>query len=373
MSKLRSHAAYETDASGIVGLAKEVILPSTIEEVCTAVKTNQHIVIRGGGSGFRGGAVPLNGEDVVLDLSRINTVEDVDLMRKTIEVGAGVIFEDLQQLLEEHELEIGVDLVSSRICTIGGMIATNAVGGRGMKYGRMSTFVRWIDVVDSTGTIIRKGATELSDYVGMEGTTGVIIRACLQCQSLPVRSASLLRIERYEDIELHTMNYKRLPEVSMIEVLCPTISDMLGIGCSYHLLIEYEGEQGDAKGIAYDKLMRLRNLIYGAVAREGYIRIEDVKVQVHTLTKLLSWLTQRRIPFFGHAGMGIIYPCFLPTQVEEISLLFNFISRIGGSVHGSFGVGIQKKAYVEHLDKKIYENIFKRTDLEKKFNQEKLL
>ena len=191
--------SYETDASGLRGKAKEVIFPNSIPEVQKIVTITPKIVPRGGGTGLAGGAVPQNGQDTVLDLSKLTRIQSLDKERSSIEVEAGVILDDLQHHLKRYNLEFPVNPSSHTIATIGGMIATDAVGSRAIKYGRTSKWVKWVDIVDSQGNLQRKGATELSDYAGMEGTTGVIVKACLKLSPRKLRTASLVPLETVKE------------------------------------------------------------------------------------------------------------------------------------------------------------------------------
>jgi len=172
---------YESDASRIKGNALRVVHPKNTEEVCDFILDNDNIVIRGGGTGMSGGSVPL--DEVVLDLSKLTIISNFDEKQKTVEVEAGVILDDLQYYLKGSGLNFPVNPSSHSVATIGGMIATNAVGSQGFMYGKTSMWVKWVEVVNYKGEVEKKGITELSDYVGMEGITGVIIRACLKISS----------------------------------------------------------------------------------------------------------------------------------------------------------------------------------------------
>jgi FAD/FMN-containing dehydrogenase len=150
---------YETDAARFKGKSLNVFLPENIEEAQKIVKENKHIVIRGGGTGLAGGATPQDGKDVVLDLSKLNKIENLDTSRKEIEIESGVILDELQDYLDRYGLEFPVNPSSHSVATIGGMIATNAVGSRAIKYGKTSNWIKWIEVIDCHGNIERKGIT----------------------------------------------------------------------------------------------------------------------------------------------------------------------------------------------------------------------
>lgn len=378
--------SYRGDASRLKGEPLDVVHPKSIEEVRNVVLRNKWIVIRGAGTGLSGGAVPKG--DVVLDLSKLDKISNFNLERKMIEVESGVVLDDLQDFLKESGLEFPIKPSSHAVATIGGMVATDAVGERGVKYGKTSAWVRWVEVVDDRGRLERKGVTELSDYAGMEGITGVIVRCCLNLSEVKERSASLVRLDSLDKVVELVRRLKMKGGVSMVEFVDKKVSK--GIGFSpkrddsgepskegeegkYHLLIEFEGSEGSLKGAAYDKVMAMRDAAYPFLAGEGYVRIEDPKIMIDRFPKLMSWLEERGIPVFGHIGSGILHPCFNVDQEKCIPEMMKLVARLGGQVSGEHGIGLLKKGFVEMNDKKILLNVKRRTDVSGKFNVGKVI
>lgn len=364
---------YETDASQIEGRAAGVENPSTIGGVQNVVRLNSRVVIQGAGTGLAGGAVPQNNQDVVLNLGKLIKIEKLDKQRKTIEVEAGVILDDLQHYLARFGLEFPVNPSSHRICTIGGMIATDAVGSRAIKYGRTSNWVNWIEVVDSRGEIQRKTRTELSDYSGMEGITGVIVKASLKLTEKKQRTASLFSSDSVSEIVEIVRDLKRNSDVSMVEFIDKRSSEWLGLEGEHHLIVEFESEDGKLQGEEYEKVMAMRDKVYPLLAGKGYIRIEDPKILIDKFEKLLVWLEVKKIPTFGHLGVGILHPCFSKKQEKLIPEMMKVVKKLGGQISGEHGIGLIKKEFVEPNDKKILVNIKKRTDAENKFNIGKVI
>jgi len=364
---------YESDASRLKGKAKEVVHPKNVAEVRGAVANSNRIVVRGAGTGLAGGAVPQNGLDVVLDMSKMDGIHGLDLERKTVEVEAGVILDELQGFLARHGLEFPVNPSSHAVATLGGMIATDAVGSRAIKYGKTSNWIKWVEIVDDYGEVHRKGVTELSDYSGMEGITGVIVRACLKLASKKERTATLVKVETLEDIVSVVRELKRNSAVSMIEFFDKGISKELELGEGYHLIVEYEDGTGALNGKEYEDLLKLRDMVYPFVAGEGYTRIEDPKIMIDRFVKLMSWLEARKIPVFGHVGVGILHPCFSHDQEKLIPEMMTVVKRLGGQVSGEHGIGVLKKGFVEINDQKILRNVKKRTDPLNKFNVGKVI
>ncbi|MEI7718699.1 MAG: FAD-binding oxidoreductase, partial [archaeon] len=268
---------YETDASQIPGKATSVLQPTNMQELKMYVRSNPKICIRGGGSGLAGGAVPQN--EVVLDLSLMDKISNLDENRKTIEVEPGVILDDLNDYLAKFGLEFPVNPSSHGICTLGGMIATNAVGSRAIKYGKTSEWINWLEIVNSRGETERKAQTELSDYTGMEGITGVISRASLRVMYKQTQhTADLISGDYIDRIAEVARDLKRNQNVSMIEFLDKRVSEMVGLPFKYHLIVEYESEEGRIKGEEMKKLLETRDKVYPVLAEKGYTKIEDPKV-----------------------------------------------------------------------------------------------
>jgi glycolate oxidase len=364
---------YETDASRLKGKALDVVHPKSVAEVQKIVARSDRVVVRGAGTGLAGGCVPQNGLDVVLDMSKMDKIGKFDVVKKSVEVEAGVILDDLQKYISRAGLEFPVNPSSHAIATIGGMIATDAVGSRAIKYGKTSSWVKWVEIIDDRGELCRKGNTELSDYSGMEGITGVIVRACLKLSPKKDRSVSLVSVGSLEKIVSIVRELKRNSNVSMIEFIDKGISKELELGDGYSLIVEYEDGSGELKGKERRELMALRDKAYPFVSNEGYTRIEDPKIMIDRFVTLMSWLEKRKVPVFGHIGVGILHPCFNSEQEKYIPEMIKLVKRLGGQISGEHGIGLMKKSFVEVNDKKILVNVKKRTDPLNKFNVGKVI
>jgi D-lactate dehydrogenase (cytochrome) len=281
--------------------------------------------------------------------------------------------EDLQAYLENYNLEFPVIPSSKEIATIGGMIATNATGNRSLKYGKTENWIKWIEVVNCNGEIEKKGITEISDYSGMEGITGVIISACLKLTKKKKRTASIITLESFEEIISIVKNLKRNSNISMTKFLDKWVSKKLDLEEGYNLIIEYEDDSGNLKGEDYNNILELIDKIYSIMVKEEYIRIEDPKILIDKLPILIRWLEEKNIPSFGEISTGNLNPCFRNSQEKLIHEMVDLIKRLGGQISGEYGVGILKKEFVEINDQKILRNIKKRTDPLNKFNQGKLI
>lgn len=363
---------YETDASQVKGKAVDVLQPKNLQELKLAVKNNAKICIRGGGTGLVGGAVPQ--DEVVLDISLLDKIENLDVERRTVDVEAGVILDDLNNYLERYGLEFPVNPSSHAVCTLGGMMATNAVGSRAIKYGKTSEWVNSVEVVNSNGELDKKSKTELSDFVGMEGTTGVIYKANLKlAYKRQTASASLFSADYIGEIIDRTRDLKRNPVVSMIEFLDKRVSEMVGLPFKYHIIVEFESNDGELKGEKYKEIIETRDRVYPILAEKGYTRIEDPKILLDRFDKLFTYLESYDVPVFGHLSVGILHPCFSKEQKKFIPEIMQLTKKLSGHISGEHGIGLLKREFVDVNDRKLLSAIKNRIDPENKFNNGKVI
>jgi len=176
------------------GRALAVVRPASTTEVAAVVKAcaahGAGIVAQGGNTGLVGGSVPdASGTQVVLSLSRMNRVRQVDAANSTMTVDAGCVLQAVQQEAERHGFLFPLSLAAEGSCTIGGNLATNAGGTQVLRYGNARDLCLGLEVVTAAGEVwnglsgLRKDNTgyDLRDlFIGSEGTLGVITGATLK-------------------------------------------------------------------------------------------------------------------------------------------------------------------------------------------------
>ncbi len=164
-------AVYSYDGTFEEHTPDLVVLPKSTEEVSQVVKiAAQHripIVTRGMASGLAAASVPFSG-GIVLCLTRMNTILEIDLENRVAHVEAGVVTADLQTAVEKHGLFYPPDPSSIRHSTIGGNIACNAGGPRCLKYGVTGDYVLGLTVVLADGQILKTGGKVIKDVVGYD-------------------------------------------------------------------------------------------------------------------------------------------------------------------------------------------------------------
>ncbi len=174
-----------------------IVFPRTTDEVSRFLKLcSKHrvcVVPSGGRTGLAGGAVAAQGE-VVLSLTRMNTMGPVDVLAQTVRVQAGAVTETVHKHCEQLGLTWPVDFASKGSSQIGGNIATNAGGVKVIHYGMARNWVLGLQVVTMSGEVLElNGALEKNNtgvdlrqlFIGSEGTLGVITEATLKLARVP--------------------------------------------------------------------------------------------------------------------------------------------------------------------------------------------
>ncbi|MHB8693804.1 MAG: FAD-binding oxidoreductase [Solirubrobacteraceae bacterium] len=394
-----------TESRRLRGRADAVALPSTPEQVAAVVAWcydhDVAVVPRGGGSGYAGGAVPLDG-GVVLSLERLAGVPAFDPELWRVRLAAGVRTADLARRAREHGLYFPPDPGAAEQSMIGGNIATNAGGPHSFKYGVTGAFVTGLEVVLAPGELVSIGGAVRKDVagydlrsllVGSEGTLGVITGAWLRL--LPAPEAALPVVAVYGSVEagcaavLAVLGSGLMPAtlefldggaiVASAASLPATLSSGREAGMMLIAeadgtaeaaaalrteLIEVLGEgasavQGPDTRQAVEALWRWRSGVSLAVvaARGGKVS-EDIVVPVDRLREAIEAtleIGQRHgLPAcsWGHAGDGNVHSTLMIDVESKDELrraelaareLFELAVALGGSVSGEHGIGVAKR------------------------------
>ncbi|WP_062206596.1 FAD-binding oxidoreductase [Aureimonas sp. AU12] len=179
-------------------------LPGSTEEVASLVRLCREagvsIVPQGGRTGLVGGSVSAPGQ-LVVSTARLNAVERLDPIERTVTAGAGASLQSVQEAAAAHGLEPGIDLPSRGTATIGGMISTNAGGIMAFRNGVMRHRILGLEAVLPDGTVMSdctRVVKTAAGYdlkhlvIGAEGTLGIVTRAVLKLDPLPQASATAL-------------------------------------------------------------------------------------------------------------------------------------------------------------------------------------
>ena len=355
-----SRTTYGTDALKRGRPADVVVFPSTTEEVAAVVRICAErripVVPRGGGTGYTGGSVPLQG-GVVLSLERMNRILEIDEANLLAIVEPNVITGDLQDAVERVGLFYPPDPASLRQSAIGGNVAEGAGGPRAFKYGTTKRYVLALEAVLPTGEIIRTGSKAVKSVagydltqllVGSEGTLAIITEITLRLIPKPPAHATLLA--EFRNIDAAVDAVTRLIQLRVVPAAIELIDgdslnalaahagkSLVASGTGAAVLIEVDGspqaveeEIGlvdkacrDGKAVAIrhasgeverEALWHLRRELSPALKKISPVKLNnDVVVprgRVPQLFRLVEDLRRESglpIACFGHAGDGNIH------------------------------------------------------------------
>jgi glycolate oxidase subunit GlcD len=399
----RPYLSDATEAQGLVGHADAVCLPASVDQVQAVLSwcyaKDVAVVPRGGGTGYAGGAVPVDG-GVVVALGRLNRVDVFDPFEWRIRVEAGVITARLKQLVRSHGLWFPPDPGAAEASQIGGNIATNAGGPHAFKYGVTGKWVTGIEAIVPPGDCIEVGGPIRKDVAGYdlkslltgsEGTLAIITAAWLQL--MPAPEAALPIFAFYPDdlsgcaaIE-QILGTGLLPatleylDAGTLAAAGATFPGGIPRGAAFLLVTEADGSLASATALrdelqtalsenaievrapserpAVDALWSWREGVSIAVTtmRGGKLS-EDIVVPVEqigaTIGEIRAVGEKYGLPTcsWGHAGDGNLHATFMLslddadelTRVEQAAreLLHHAIS-VGGSISGEHGTGWVKR------------------------------
>ena len=393
---------YSYDGTPILKTMPEgLVFATTVEEVATVLKLATRyripIVTRGSGTGLSGGSIPVPGS-IVLCLSRMNRILELDTDNLTLLVEPGVINQDAGLCAESVGLFYPPDPGSMKVSTIGGNVAENSGGLRGLKYGVTRDYVMGLEVVLPTGEVFFTGNKCVKDvagyslkdvFIGSEGTLGVITKILLKLIPKPAARKTLLAVYDRMDEAAATVSAiiaARIIPCTM-EFLDRTtircIEDFAHVGLTTDadaiLLLESDGHPAavedearqmesiarakGARSVALAKdadeaarLMTARRMAIPAMARVAPTTIlEDATVPRSKLAEMVRFVQRTAEKYhltvgtFGHFGDGNLHPTFLanerdPDEIhrvhEAVREIFGYAVELGGTISGEHGIGL---------------------------------
>ena len=370
----KNKIVYEENILGIKGKALAIVFPETLQEIKTLIKlSHQDIIPRGSGTSFTGALIPKN--SVIIDFSKMNEIIEVNPTKKTAVVQPGVLLSELNEELEQYGLEFPIEPVFGGIETIGGIIAKNSSGNREIIYNRAINWIDSLEVISSKGEQHKISKSDLSDYVGMEGITGIIVRASIRLTIKKQRTMTILKSDKLEDIFAASKRLRMNPEVSAIDLISREVATILGLENRHHLFIEFESDSGTFKGENYEKYVKLKNKAYKKMAQEGFSHIENIKFLIDSLQDFLIHLEENRIPHFSHMASGVVYPLFRTDAKEPLKLeeAMKLTRRLRGRVGYNLGIGIKNKEFLEVGEAELTKRVKNRLDPSNKLNRDKVI
>ena len=363
------------------------------------------VIVRGAGTGLVGGAVPIEG-GIMLDMTLMNHILELDESNLTATVEPGVLLQDLAAFAEAHNYMYPPD-PGEKSATLGGNISTNAGGMRAVKYGVTREYVRGMTVVTPQGEILQLGGKivknssgySLKDIIiGSEGTLAIVTEAILKLIPLPKHTISLLipfsSMEEAMEMVPKLITFKSSPTaIEYVSKECIDYADKYlekkfpDNSSPAYLLLTYDGNDEDSvmtecgnvsefvvengaldvyvidteerRKVTWGTRSEFLNAIKASTTEMDECdvvvprsRVADYIKYIHELSKEMGM----RFPCFGHAGDGNlhIYLCrdalseedFQKTKYASFLKLYDKAKEMGGKISGEHGVGYAKREFL---------------------------
>jgi len=391
------------------GVAGPVCFPTTTAEVQAimriALEHERNVVPRGAGTGLAGGAIPL-GAPIVVAVTKMNAILDVDIDNRVAWVEPGVINLDLTRYLSTMGFHFAPDPSSQQVCTIGGNVANNSGGPHCLAYGVTNAHVAAIEVVLPDGEVVMLGGLDAEPagydlrgaFVGSEGTLGIATRVAVRITPNPPAVKTLLLA--FETIRGAADTVSQIIAAGIVPAALEVMDQRITVavenyvGAGYPtdagavLLAEVDGlaegidldgeriaEIGRANGalsvrVAADEAERAalwkgRKTAFGAVAQiapDYYLhdtvvprrRLADVLERIYEIADRHEILVMNVF----HAGDGNLHPLLVfdarePGVVERVHAAGSEIVRAsldaGGVLSGEHGIGVEKQSHMDEF------------------------
>ena len=405
LSKDYSHDELDS----IKQLPDVVVKVNSTEEVSKVMKyayeNNIPVTARGSGTGLVGAAVAIC-KGIVLDLTGMNKILELDEENLTLTVEPGVLLMEIAEYVEAHDLFYPPD-PGEKTATIGGNISTNAGGMRAVKYGVTRDYVRGLEVVLPNGEVMNLGGKVVKNssgysikdlIVGSEGTLAIITKATLKLLPLPKKAISLLVPFKDLDSAIETVpkiiKSKSIPTAIEFMQRDAIVAAEQYLGKKFpdnssdaYLLLTFDGNSKKEIQKDYEKVADIC-IQEGAIdafisdteerqesiwsARGAFLEAikasttemdeVDVVVPRNKVAEFVKYTNQLekeydiRIKSFGHAGDGNLHIYILRDALDEkawnkklqkvMQCMYDKSKELRGQVSGEHGIGFAKKEYL---------------------------
>lgn len=398
---------YQSDVLGrLKGRADTVVFPVSTEEVSQIMKyaweNNIPVTPRGAGTNLVGSTVPDRG-GIVLDMSLMKRILELDEDTMTAVAEPGIFLEDFQKYVEERGLFYPSD-PGEKQSSIGGNISTNAGGMRAVKYGVTRDYVRGLEIVLANGDVITVGSKNVKDasglslknlIIGSEGTLAVITKCILKL--IPKPRISLSVLVPYPDIQTGTSSILALLKGNV----GPTAVEFVERGVAKlgedftgttfpcpeagaYIILTFDGEpeevdlhiekarklaleNGAMEFIVLDdpeesaRIWKMRGALVKAVEAVSEQEPVDLVVPISKVDAFIRFVGEQerksgmQLIRFGHAGDGNVHLCVVRGDRddetwarelhENMAALYHHAYVLGGLTSGEHGIGLSKRPY----------------------------
>ncbi|MDD2308681.1 MAG: FAD-linked oxidase C-terminal domain-containing protein [Desulfuromonadaceae bacterium] len=405
-----SLAVYGYDSTAeLESLPGVVLLPDSGEQIAQIMSLCHDegvcVTPRGSGTNLSGGSLSAGG--VVIQTSRLNRIIEVDEENLTATVEPGVITSALHREVEERGLFYPPDPGSMNISTMGGNVAENSGGLRGLKYGVTADYVMGLQTILADGELLRTGGKVVKDVAGYslnpllvssEGTLGLF--TSITVKLIPKPQAKITMLAHFPVMADAALTVSAIIAAKVIpatlefldKVTIKCVEDYAHVGlpldvdaallietdghpvvvteeaaavetiCRQHRCSFFQTAKNDEEAL---KLATARRTALSALARLRPTTIlEDATVPRSCIAAMLKVIqnTARKynvvIGTFGHAGDGNLHPTCLTDERDQDEIkrahaafeeIFDAAISMGGTITGEHGVGLAKKRYLPKL------------------------
>ena len=411
MAEEADRQAYAYDSAVLDAVVPALVIrPTTTEQLGQTVRLcHQHglpLTVRGSGTNLSGGTIPSSSESVVIVTNALADIIEINAEDMYGVVQPGVITANFAAAAAEKNLFYPPDPGSQTVSTIGGNVAENAGGLRGLKYGVTKDYVMGIEFFDAAGELVKSGSRtvkcatgfNLTDLmVGSEGLLGVYSRITLKLIPPPKAQQAMMAV--FDSVEKASETVSAIIASQIIPCTLEfldnftirTVEDFrqagLPVDAEALLLIEVDGHpaaveddaaqikklctrQGATKiqmaqsAAEKDLIWQARRDALPALARlKPTTVLEDATVprsKIPEMVKRINEIGKKyniTIGTFGHAGDGNLHPTILTdkrnpeefSRVEQaIDEIFETALSLGGTLSGEHGIGLAKSKYLEN-------------------------
>ena len=391
------------------GTAAALVFPVSTDEVAGVMRYAwEHsipVTPRGAGTNLSGGTIPDRSDTVVILTNGLNRILEINESDLYAVVECGVVTADFANAVAAKNLLYPPDPGSQSVSTIGGNIAENAGGLRGLKYGVTKDYVMGLEFYDHTGELVKSGSRTVkcaTGYnlggllVGSEGTLGMISRAILKLVPPPQASKAMMAV--FDNVQKASEAVARIIAAHILpctlefmdNMTINLVEDDVKIGLPRDaqaiLLIEVDGHAGQVADEALiveeqlkksgatqivvakdaeekNRIWEARRKALPALARfKPTTILEDATVprsKIPAMMKVIKGLGEKynlTVGTFGHAGDGNLHPTFMCDKRDKdeferveraVDELFNTTIEMGGTLSGEHGIGTAKQKWLE--------------------------
>lgn len=383
-----------------------VVLPTSTSEVAEVVRLCSELGVpflpRGSGTGLSGGATPMAGE-VMIVLTRMTRILDLDLVNRMATVEAGCVNLWLTRTVERHGFFYAPDPASQAACTLGGNVGHNAGGPHCLKYGTTRNHVLGATVVLPEGEVVRLGGKVsgapgydlLSVFTGAEGTLGICTEVTIRLTPQPQAVKTILAVFRTIEEASSSVSgiiargiipvAMELIDRETIQAVEANIRAGYPLDAGAVLLIELDGPRAEIEeeAVGVEKVCREQRCLdlwvaqteeerallwkgrkevagsFSRIAHHYYL--QDAVVPRTKLPQVLRAIEEIgarhgvRIANVAHAGDGNVHPMICVDShvpnceeraMEAASEVMRCCIEAGGTVTGEHGIGIEKREYL---------------------------